>query len=565
MTSAGATSLSASSFATKTEINRFYITAKNSPNHGGSVGYDLNTNVASATFFADTEAPGIPLNIEIADVSVKSTESWKLAISWEPPADGGPVAEYEIYRSLDNSTFTRAASTTGIAYVDTGLDQVDYYYYIKACDSVENCGAESSTVTMMPTGRFTEAATLTTEPTVSGITTKQAIISWGTSRTSDSKISYGTGSGDYFNEEPSNSTQVTDHEISLTNLKPGTKYYFVAKWTDEDGNTGTSDEATFSTSPAPTIKDPKISTQGIDSVSLQYTVKNANKVKIYYGETSSFGGTIELSTSTSETTYTTTIDKLKDGTKYYYKINSLDSESDEYDGNILTFETLPRPRIDNVTIQQVKGSAQPAALISWFTNTEVSSIVTYYPEGNAAAAKDEVNVTLVSGEHRIILKALQPQTRYVLYVKGLDRAGNEASSEAQTITTSTDTRPPLITNLNTEGGIEKLLGDKGSVAQIIVSWDTDEQSTAQVEFGEGTGTTYSQKTQEDNSLTFNHLVVLSGLTPSKVYHLRAISKDKAGNEIKSVDTVTITPKATDNAFDLVITNLKGAFGFLGGK
>ncbi|MCA9372988.1 hypothetical protein KC921_02735, partial [Candidatus Woesebacteria bacterium] len=88
-------------------------------------------------------------------------------------------------------------------------------------------------------------------------------------------------------------------------------------------------------------------------------------------------------------------------------------------------------------------------------------------------------------------------------------------------------------------------------------------ATSQVEFGEGTGTTYSQKTQEDTNLTVNHLVVISNLTPSKVYHVRAISKDKASNEGVSIDTVTITPKATRNALDLVMTNLGVVFGFLG--
>ena len=94
------------------------------------------------------------------------------------------------------------------------------------------------------------------------------------------------------------------------------------------------------------------------------------------------------------------------------------------------------------------------------------------------------------------------------------------------------------------------------------SWDTDEPSTSQVEFGEGTGETYSQKTQEDSNLTLNHLVVMSNLTPSKVYHLRTISKDKAGNEGKSIDSVTITPKSTQSALDLVVGNLSEVFGFL---
>jgi hypothetical protein len=59
-------------------------------------------------------------------------------------------------------------------------------------------------------------------------------------------------------------------------------------------------------------------------------------------------------------------------------------------------------------------------------------------------------------------------------------------------------------------------------------------------------------------------VVISNLTPSKVYHLRTISKDKAENSGNSIDTVTITPRATDNALDLVLTNLSQMFSFLGG-
>ena len=102
-----------------------------------------------------------------------------------------------------------------------------------------------------------------------------------------------------------------------------------------------------------------------------------------------------------------------------------------------------------------------------------------------------------------------------------------------------------------------------ATAQLLVSWNTDEAGASQVEFGEGTGTTYAQKSQEDANLTLNHLVIISGLTPSKVYHLKALSKDKASNMGESIDTVTITPKATENALNLVVSNLQEAFGFLG--
>lgn len=558
-TSAGATSISAGAFATQVGTNTFYVVAKNDDSVGGAINYGAYDSV---TFTANTSAPGIPLNVEIADVSVKSTNSWKIALSWEPPSSG-VVEDYEIYRSTDGSTYAEAASTTGIAFVDTGLAQQTYYYKVRACDNVHNCGSFSTAVELLPTGRFTTAAEMTTEPKVSLITTRSATISWGTERASDSKIQYGKSARNYFSEEPSNSEQVTDHEISLSNLSPGTRYYFKAKWTDEDGNTGTSTEDSFETLPAPTVTDPNVKTVGLTSVVLEFTTQDANKAKIYYGTTASFGSVKEISTSTTKTTYNVTLDNLQDGTKYFYKVNTLDSEDEEYDGSVLTFETLPRPKVSNVRIQQVRGSAQTIMLVTWATNTETSSIVTYYPDGRPEEAKDEVNVKLVKGEHRVMLKSLQPQTPYVLVVKGQDKAGNEALSDPQRFTTATDTRPPQVIDVNVEGTVsvkKSESSDEQAEAQIIVSWTTDEASTSQVEYGEGTGSNYPQKTGQDDNLVTNHTVIISGLTPSKVYHLRVVSRDKAGNVGNSIDTVAITPKATANALDLVITSLRSILG-----
>ncbi len=299
---------------------------------------------------------------------------------------------------------------------------------------------------------------------------------------------------------------------------------------------------------------------------IQFTSVRASKVKIYYGKSTAFGGAKEVSTSVSETTYSSPLEGLDDGTKYYYKINTFDTEDSEYEGTILDFTTLPRPKLSTIRVQEVRGTASPTLLVSWVSNTEVSSIITYYPEGKIGDAKDEVNIALVKGEHKLLLKGLLPQTNYILVVKGRDKIGNEALSDAQKVTTSTDTRPPQISNLKIEGTTIPQSASQGqqAQAQLVVSWDTDEPSTSQVEYGEGSGSSYSQKTQEDTNLTTNHLVIISNLTPSKVYHLKSDSKDKANNQGSSIDSVTITPKSSSSAFDLVIGNLSQVFGFLGG-
>jgi hypothetical protein len=427
-----------------------------------------------------------------------------------------------------------------------------------------SCSAVSTTVSKTPTGKYFDAASLSSGPSVTSVTTKKAKISWSTSRASDSKVAYGTKSGSYNSEEPSNSSQVTDHTINLTNLLPGTTYYYKARWTDEDGNTGQSDEKTFTTDAAPTIKDVVAKNIGLSGAIIQFTSKGASKVRIYYGISTSFGGVKEVATSTTETTYTAELSGLTDGSKYYYKINGIDSEGAEYEGTILDFATLPRPLISNVRLQELKNSAQPTMQITWISNTEISSIITYYPEDAVAKARDEVNIALTRGEHKMVLAGLLPETTYLLVVKGRDKIGNEATSDSVRFTTATDSRPPAIENMKIEGTtLPPASGADGeSTAQLVVSWDTDEPATSQIEFGEGTGETYAQKTQEDTNLTTNHLVIISNLTPSRVYHMRALSKDKAGNRGESVDTVTIAPKATQSAFDLVIGNLSDIFGFL---
>lgn len=314
------------------------------------------------------------------------------------------------------------------------------------------------------------------------------------------------------------------------------------------------------------MKDVVVKNIGIDSALIEFTTVGASAANISYGKSTSFGGIETIATSSLETTYAIQLSDLDDGTKYYFKIDTEDSEADTYAGTILDFETLPRPEVSNVRVQQVANTAQSSIRVTWESNTPISSIITFYPESNPEYARDAVDIELLDGEHEMIVPGLLPETSYILIVKGRDRIGNEAVSDNLRFTTATDTRPPRITDLTVEGTNVPQVNTTAqeSNSQLVVTWTTDEPATSQVEFGDGTGVSYSQTTQEDRTLTYNHLVIVSGLTPSKVYHLRAISRDSANNESRSIDTVTITPKATDNAFDLVITNLREVFGFLNG-
>lgn len=89
---------------------------------------------------------------------------------------------------------------------------------------------------------------ITLGPEVSRITQTSALISWETNEDSDSMVKLGKESLVYPFEH-SSSDFVQMHEILLSELDPGTQYFFVVESTDASNNTVTSDELTFETLP----------------------------------------------------------------------------------------------------------------------------------------------------------------------------------------------------------------------------------------------------------------------------------------------------------------------------
>lgn len=563
-----ATYLSSSDYA-DLEINTLYVVAWDGTYTDSAKtikNIDYN-NYAQVTFTSSSTAPGIPRNLDISDVSIKETESWRLALSWDAPVSTGSagIHHYNIYQSTTANAscatgfdgFQYVANTTQKSYVDTGLTQEDHYYCIKACNKANNCSASSGTVTLYPDGKWRTAPDMVASPSAT-VKTKSATVTWSTNRDSNSFVKYGKNSGEYGSEVGS-SDQVSAHSIDLAGLDPGTTYYYKVLWTDEDGNTGSSDELSFATNAAPLISSVTFSDVSIYSANVAFTTKNAVKATIEYGETIDYGLKQTISTSKDESSYTVELSDLTEGTEYHLRITAEDDEGNTFAGDDYTFETLPVPKIENLRIQQVVGMPTATIRLIWASNSPISSIVTYYPTSQPERALDQIKLVLAT-THEVIIKDLADETAYTFLVKGKDSVGNEATSITKNITTSNDVRAPELQNLNVETTIVGV-GEEAR-AQVIVSWDTDEPSTTQVEYAQGTGTTYGQSTQEDTNLTLNHTVTIPGLTPSKIYHLRALSKDKAKNLSQSPDSVVITPKATQDALNLVINNLSKTFGFL---
>jgi peptidoglycan/xylan/chitin deacetylase (PgdA/CDA1 family) len=91
-------------------------------------------------------------------------------------------------------------------------------------------------------GMFTAPPADTTPPVISGPTANAtqtaATIGWTTNEASTSQVEYGTTTA-YGNQTPLDSTLVTSHGVTLTNLTAGTDYHYRVTSKDAAGNTAT--------------------------------------------------------------------------------------------------------------------------------------------------------------------------------------------------------------------------------------------------------------------------------------------------------------------------------------
>jgi hypothetical protein len=171
----------------------------------------------------------------------------------------------------------------------------------------------------------------------------------------------------------------------------------------------------------------------------------------------------------------------------------------------------------------------------------------------------DVQNSEIKTSHRIVIPNLEDDSEYFLVAQSRDASGNLAVSDRQQFRTALDTRPPTITDIVIESSIR----GTGSEArgQVIVSWKTDEPSTSQVAYGEGSNIEiFNSRTSEDTQLSTEHVVVISNLPTSKVYSIQPISFDKARNAGTGETQTEIIGRANESVLTVILNALQGIFG-----
>jgi len=307
--------------------------------------------------------------------------------------------------------------------------------------------------------------------------------------------------------------------------------------------------------PAPTVSNVTTNNVNLNTATIEFTSSNATAVQLEYGG-GILSNTQTLNTSTITSTYSIPLNGLSPGTTYTYKLNPFDTSGNIYDfSSSYAFTTPPQPVITNVTFQPVPGALTGTEQMNWTTNVPATSQISY---GLVGGSRQNQLDTTMTTTHMMTISNLNYSTQYSVTATSIDALGNTATSDLQVFQSGTDTRPPVISGVTIQPSI---VGTGANAqGQLVVSWKTDKAGTSQVAYGQGTSGGYTTKTAENTALVNNHVVVVSGLPTSEVYHLQVISDDAEGVRGYSGSYTTIIGQASDNALGIVFNALQSIFG-----
>ncbi|MCL5411274.1 MAG: fibronectin type III domain-containing protein [Patescibacteria group bacterium] len=497
-------------------------------------------------------------NVTISNAVTVNIATSSVTVTWKTSENAGGEVDYGTTSALGSiGSESSTASNTDHSVLLTGLTPGTIYYYrVKSGNSSypeTNSSPSSFTTASLAKASTTPPNISGTGPTVTALSTS-VTVTWNTDKVSDSYVEYGLTASYGTNTGLDEST--LSHSVTVTGLTPSTTYHFRVKSKDSDGNTGTSNDSTFTTKDKSVITEVTISDISLNSAILSWTTNVISKSNVKIGtKINSYDKEIQEESTDKTLNHVARIKDLAEGTKYFLRIVGTDGDGNNITSDDYPFSTISKPIITNV---KVKGTDDHSVTITWQTNVPSDATISYGKTQDKLDTDKGKSDQVTS--HEIKLTNLDDNTKYYYLVKSRDKFGNLGEGEVKEVTTSTDTTPPAISEVKSEAS---LVGSgETSRIQIIVSWSTDEPATSQVDYDEGIGlgnSIYSNHTTQDSTLNQSHIVIISGLKPSTTYHFRVVSKDKIGNQSQSTEYTVLTPPKDVSTLQLILKSWEETF------
>jgi len=359
--------------------------------------------------------------------------------------------------------------------------------------------------------------------------TTQAEIVWNTDILSNSSVEYisvigtTTPTVEDFATAPfkgvatmlDNNEGLGKHHVIIDNLNSNTTYYFRVKSTSADGTEGTSFDETyhFATLNGPKIASSTIIVQSKTNNSLTITWDTDVESDSFVGYSIDYNMInpipIETGQNDSVVNHSVTVNNLIQGTRYYFYVKSgaaKDNNLGEFYSDITTSDATA-PNIAAVTSEAKRNTA----VIVWQTNEAADSKILL---GIATGTYDQViDDGVFTNYHVISLSNLAAATKYYFKVVSSDSNGNAATSSEYIFTTEGISLTNVIASTTSESSVD-------------ITWNTDENTTSQVQYGTDLSTLLITGTLEPvlpSDSTKNHSITIDSLIKATKYYYRVIS------------------------------------------
>ena len=288
---------------------RFYKGPSNTGTHTASLWSSTGTLLATGTFAAESSAGWQSMTFPAA---VNITANTTYVISYHTNAGSISYTDSQFGNvGRDNPPLHVGVGAARYAYGTGGFPTTasNTNYWV---DPVFNTGVAADTTPPVISGAAA---------TPSGST---AAISWTTDEASSSRVDYGT-SATALTSSATGAGGVIAHSVTLPGLASATTYYYKVTSADVSGNSATSATALSFTSAdtTPPVISAVTATPASTTATIAWTTNEASTSRVDYG-TSATNLNLNTTVAGSVTTHSVPLTGLAAGTRYYYRVTSVD-------------------------------------------------------------------------------------------------------------------------------------------------------------------------------------------------------------------------------------------------
>ncbi|MCZ6633391.1 MAG: tandem-95 repeat protein [bacterium] len=433
----------------------------------------------------------------------------------------------------------------------TGLTpETEYTLTVHSTDAAGNRVSKSGGRVRTPGVPDNSPPVILEGPSITYASDIQATVTWISDEPATSKVVFGPVDRFLTDPDPpvTSPLLVTSHNVAVTGLTKGTRYFFRIESADGSGNTvvaGTlqgfvakpgvvtklvqppGGDGSFFTALQPDtqlpviLKGPHVISSSSTSLTIEWDTDESSDSVVRFGED---GLTSRLEQGQDVLTHRMVLTNLSPATSYQYQVASTDpADNGETVSRIALTKTAlavdeTPPQI--VAAPEVIYKTERSATISWGTDEGAGTFLVF---GTGALDNQKAAPDFVTA-HQVSLTNLLPETTYRYLVRATDAAGNGPTvSEAFTFITDAapDRTPPELVEMPEAVALTDVS------AQI--RWTTNELSDSAVKYGEDLGAEALGLVTGSAKDVLTHEVALTNLKAATAYSFQIESIDRSGN------------------------------------